>query len=139
MTAMDPILLPSDHPEIAAVLPLSLSTFFAAYFNRKMMRLNHTDTAFDPAAKLWSRRDLLPTFEAAMHTLVSTLGEESANVELVLAPSLKDPVRVHEKAMDDYVHDFDDWDDDVVIPEACVLDMLRGRGVCKTGSTMRQL
>ena len=30
-------------------------------------------------------------------------------MELKLADALKDPVRVHEKAMDDYVHDFGDW------------------------------
>ena len=61
-TAATPTLLPSDHPEIAAVLPLSLSTFFSSYFNNRMVRLNRTDTGFDPAT-MWSRSDLLSTFE----------------------------------------------------------------------------
>jgi hypothetical protein len=43
---------------------------------------------------------------------------------------LKDPVRIHEKALSDYAGDFDDFDDRVVIPEACVIDVLRCRAVC---------
>ena len=42
---------------------------------------------------------------------------------------LKDPVRVHEKAWDDYRNNFDDD----VIPEACVLDVIRTRIVCPEG------
>ena len=37
------------------------------------------------------------------------------------------------------MHDFNDWNDDTVIPEACVLDMMRGRAVCKKGDTMVRL
>eukprot|EP00966_Prymnesium_polylepis_P304634 7038224-Prymnesium_polylepis.1 len=37
------------------------------------------------------------------------------------------------------VHDFGDWDDKVVIPEGCVIDVLRGRARCPTGSSMIRL
>ena len=40
--------------------------------------------------------------------------------ELVVA-QLKDPVRIYEKAQDDYAGDFKDG----VVPEACVVDVLR--------------
>jgi hypothetical protein len=83
--------------------------------------------------------DLLSTFKAAMHALVGKLGADDGDIELVLAPTLKDPVRVHEKAMDDYQKDFSDWKDDTVIPESCVLDMMRGRAVCKSGEAMVRL
>lgn len=83
--------------------------------------------------------DLLAKFEACVPALIQLLGADAGDVEIVLAPGLKDPVRVHEKAIGDYVKDFDDWDDDVVIAEACVLDMLRGRAVCRSGSTMLRL
>ena len=71
-----------------------------------------------------------------MYALVDQLGGAKGDVELAIPPALKDPVRVHEKAMDDYVHDFDDWADDVVIPEACVLDMMRGTAVCNVAKIM---
>ena len=51
----------------------------------------------------------------------------------------QDPVRIYEKATDDYVHDFDDWDDTVIIPEACVVDVLRVRIVVQSAGQMLQL
>ena len=48
-------------------------------------------------------------------------------------------MRIHEKARDDYVHDFDDWNDAIVIPEACVVDVIRVRMVVKSGEQMLQL
>ena len=48
-------------------------------------------------------------------------------------------MRIHEKAMDDYIHDFGDWDDAIVIPEACVVDVLRVRIVVRSGKQMLQL
>ena len=45
-------------------------------------------------------------------------------------------VRLHEKALDDYVHDFDDWDDAVVVPEACVIDPIRAKALCSDGGAM---
>ena len=85
--------------------------------------------------------DLLPDFKDAMNQFImDALGDGGReDVELILAPTLKDPVRVHEKAIDDYIHDFNDWDEDVVLPEACVLDMLRGRAVCSAGATLFKL
>ena len=45
-------------------------------------------------------------------------------------------VRIHEKALSDYLDHFDDWDDAKVIPEACVLDVLRARVVCPNAAGM---
>jgi hypothetical protein len=44
--------------------------------------------------------------------------------------ALKDPVRVHEKAFDDYRNNFADD----VLPEACVLDIIRTRVICPAGA-----
>ena len=46
---------------------------------------------------------------------------------------------MHEKALDDYLHDFDDWDDSVVVPEACVIDPIRASALCSDGGTMIRL
>ena len=58
---LEPSILPAHSPAVAAVLPLPLSTFFSSYFNREMLRLNHTETLLDPASTLWSRSDLMQT------------------------------------------------------------------------------
>ena len=104
-----------------------------------------------PASELWGRmvartdllylatEDLLPLFEECIPLLVSKLGDDKRHVNIVLAPGLKDLVRVHEKAISDYVDDYDDWNEEVVIPEACVLDMIRARGICTSGSVMHRL
>eukprot|EP00966_Prymnesium_polylepis_P304635 7038224-Prymnesium_polylepis.2 len=44
--------------------------------------------------------DLLPVFEAAMKQLITDAQLNVTN-DLILAPALKDPVRVHEKVLDD--------------------------------------
>lgn len=63
-----------------------------------------------------------------------------ADLKVELSPGeLKDPVRIHEKALDDYVGDFDDWSDDNVIPEACVNDVLRCRVIAKDSSALLAL
>eukprot|EP00966_Prymnesium_polylepis_P271540 6273580-Prymnesium_polylepis.1 len=80
--------------------------------------------------------DLLPIFHGLMEMLIMDAGLD-VKKDLMLARGLKDPVRTHEKALDDYIHDFDDFTDDIrVIPEACVIDMLRGRALCPDGSHM---
>ena len=43
-----------------------------------------------------------------------------------------DPVRIHEKAQDDYADRFHDE----VLAEACVADVLRSRVVCTSGTAM---
>mmetsp|Transcript_2992 Transcript_2992/g.8957 ORF Transcript_2992/g.8957 Transcript_2992/m.8957 type:complete len:1166 (+) Transcript_2992:1503-5000(+) len=77
---------------------------------------------------------LLPIFMAATRHIARSAG--LAEADLMFASGLKDPVRVHEKAIDDYLHDFDDWDDDRVIPETCVIDMIRGSVLCSDGMAM---
>jgi len=100
------------------------------------------------AAALWERiwrrtddvfvatEDLKPIFEATVRQLAAELGIEEQ--DLKFGP-LKDPVRIHEKALDDYARDFKDWDDDFVIPEACVVDVLRVRIVVRSGKQMLKL
>ena len=68
--------------------------------------------------------DLLAVFREGLTKLV-----EGFKIEL--SPGdLKDPVRIHEKALDDYLTDFQDFDDPFrVIPEACVTDVLRCRAI----------
>jgi hypothetical protein len=82
--------------------------------------------------------DLLDVFKDIMTMLVEEAGL-NASTDLQLAPVLKDPVRLHEEALDDYIHDFNDWDDNTVIPETCVIDLLRGRAVCPEGVRMLSL
>ena len=61
-----------------------------------------------------------PYFERLVAAKVSKLGE-------LIWGSLKDPVRVYEKAMDDYAGRFPG---DGVLAEACIADMVRARLVC---------
>ena len=58
-------LLPSTDPGgvIAEMLPVALPLFFRSYFNRKMLRLNHTETRLN-ASRLWSRAQLAETIDA---------------------------------------------------------------------------
>lgn len=37
------------------------------------------------------------------------------------------------------LHDFSDWNDDVVVPETCLMDILRGSVMCTHGADMRRL
>ena len=52
--------------------------------------------------------------------------------DALLLGSLKDPVRVHEKGLDDYFGRFEDS----VIPEACVVDVVRARVILDDGPTL---
>ena len=85
----------------------------------------HTDDVF------CALEDLLDPFKCAVELLVRKLG---GDIELRFG-DLKDPVRIHEKGVDDYTGDHDD----TVIPEACVVDVLRCRAVCREGRTLLEL
>ena len=63
LSSMDTPLLPAHEPSLAKVLPIELSSFFSTFFNRKMVRLNHTDTSLDPSL-LWSSDELDSTLTA---------------------------------------------------------------------------
>jgi hypothetical protein len=67
----------------------------------------------------WSMHGI---FERALRALAKRVAEE---MELTFG-ALKDPVRVVEKAEDDYAANFSDG----VAAEACVVDVLRARGIC---------
>ena len=41
----DPSFFPTSSTTLASVLPVGLDTFFASYFNREMLKLNHTEPA----------------------------------------------------------------------------------------------
>ena len=78
--------------------------------------------------------DMLDIFKRVVEALADTL-QAVGSIELRFG-DLKDPVRIHEKGICDYSSDFDDFADDTVIPEACVIDVLRGRAVCSSGALM---
>ena len=83
--------------------------------------------------------EMLPVFTFAMKAIVKGLGRDDAEArELqngVVIGDLKDPVRIHEKAIDEYGTRFSDGE----MPEACVSDVLRARCPCKTGTQVLQL
>ena len=70
-----------------------------------------------------------PRFEAAVRALFRSVGEDpDARVgagRAFRAGAMKDPVRLHGKAAKDYAGRFDDG----VLPEACVVDVVRGLAV----------
>lgn len=112
---------------------------------------NHLRTMPPPCARateLWPlivrRTDLIYVAcealpEAVDQALQALCEKLNLGRDALLLGELKDPVRIHEKALSDYVHDFNDWDDGTVIPEACVLDVLRARIVCPDAETMLAL
>ena len=75
---------------------------------------------------------LFPTFESGMNELVTAAG--LAKKCLMIGP-LKDPIRIYEKAVDDYAKRFKDG----VPPEACITDMLRCLTLCSDGPGMLKL
>ena len=78
---------------------------------------------------------LLEVVKEVIPQLVAAAGLDPASGRLTIGP-IKHPVRLHEKALDDYLEDFDDWHDDIVVPEACVRDMIRARVVCTNGGSL---
>ena len=94
------------------------------------------------AASLWSlivRRtdEIYVASEDLYKPYCEALGMLTRGLSFELAPgAMKDPIRIHEKALDDYLTDFDDFDDPSrVIPEACVTDVLRCRAIGEDVST----
>ena len=81
--------------------------------------------------------DLKDLFEEAVKQLAADHAL-AADGDVIFG-GLKDAVRIHEKALGDYLDDFDDWADDYVLPEACVLDVLRVRIVCLDAKTVLAL
>ena len=75
---------------------------------------------------------LFPTFESGMNELIAAAG--LAKKCLKIGP-LKDPIRIYEKAVDDYAKRFKDG----VPPEACITDMLRCLTLCSDGPGMLKL
>ena len=80
---------------------------------------------------------LEPAFHALVHEILTRVGSDGGGgggtVTEAGAP-LKDPVRMHEKAFDDYLLTFDDFE--TALPEACVRDVMRSRLVCSTAERM---
>ena len=78
-------------------------------------------------------------FQAALRALVTQLGLDPA-ASITFASGLKDPVRMHEKALNDYAGQHDDLADPAVaLPEAAVIDVIRARVVVPTGRAMLEV
>ena len=103
------------------------------------------------AAELWhdicERTDELyevaeavePRFVEAVRALFGSLGQDP-DTKVGSGPafrpgSLKDPVRLHSKSATDYAGRFDDG----VLPEACVLDAVRGLAVFTSAAGFRKM
>ena len=72
-------------------------------------------------------RSMHEVFERALRALARQVAEAAQSKEMELSfGAPKDPVRIVEKAEDDYAANFSDG----VAAEACVVDVLRARGVC---------
>ena len=71
-----------------------------------------------------------PVFGETMVEVLKGMGVDPRDA--LLLGSLKDPVRVHEKGFDDYFGRFEDG----VIPEACVVDVVRARVILDDGPTL---
>ena len=78
---------------------------------------------------------LLPVFQVFLATAMRDAGLDPDAEGALLFGALKDPVRSHEKAVDDYAGRFDDGE----LPEACLLDVVRARAVCRDGTSMQRL
>ena len=76
--------------------------------------------------------DLKQVFEEAVRKFAGQLG---LTEEALKFGPLKDAVRIHEKALDDYLTFFEDSHP----PEACVVDVLRATVVCPSGEAMLRL
>ena len=70
--------------------------------------------------------------EDALTEYVTT---EEKQIQVLTLGELKDPVRVHEKAIDDYFRRFVDEG----VAEACVVDILRGRAVLQQATAITTL
>ena len=72
-------------------------------------------------------RSMNAIFERAMQALAKRVAEDAQSKPMELSfGAPKDPVRIVEKAEDDYAAYFSDG----VAAEACVVDVLRARGIC---------
>ena len=123
--APQPVDATADLPEKSQKLVSDLS---------KLANKRNTD-----AAELWpvivsstdelllAAETLRPVFEIGMRAL---LAEAGLTDEALIVGPLKDPVRIYEKALDDYSGRFGAS----ILPEACVVDVLRTRLVCRSGS-----
>ena len=104
-----------------------------------------------PAAQHWAKilqrtdelyviaTEMLPVFTYALQRVTLDLGskheEGSHLMDNVEVGKIKDPVRLHEKATDEYAARFTDGE----LPEACVTDVLRARVQGRTGTQTMEL
>ena len=64
-------------------------------------------------------------------TLLNTYAPSVQEEDLHVAP-LKDPIRTYDKAAEDYKEQFDDG----VLPQACVMDILRCKALCSSSDEL---
>ena len=92
---------------------------------------------------IWRRTDELyvvteqcaAVFEQAMRSMLNRAG--LSNDGIVIGP-IKDPMRAHEKAMDEYVDRVFE-PQETFLPEACITDMIRLKAICTNPETMLEI
>ena len=89
--------------------------------------MSSTDEIYEAAERLE------PEFRNVLADSLERAGLVVSRESLIFGP-LKDPVRVYEKAHDDYVDRFAEG-----LPTACVADIIRARVVCSNGKGMLKL
>ena len=77
---------------------------------------------------------LLPVFTETLAAVMHEAGLNPNEKGAMIIASLKDPIWVHEKAVDDYAKRFQDE-----LPEACVMDLIGTRVVCSDADKMEKL
>ena len=92
-----------------------------------------TDEVYELAEALQDR------FAYALRAVMRGIGEDPDRrmgaAKACVLGALKDPIRLHEKAMDDYAGRFDDG----VLPEACVVDVVRARAIFNDAARFRKM
>ena len=93
--------------------------------------LGRTDQIYDVA------EELVPIFQEVVSALGAHVGIDAS--ALTFASDLKDPVSVHEWAMDEASTLFADFASGQAVAEACTLDLVRARAVCPSSASMIRL
>ena len=106
-----------------------------------LVKRREGDEPYETAGRLWSKivmrtdelyqtyEAMLPTFEGACKALCQQFAVPADSLSM---GGLKRPVRVHEKALDDYAGRFSDG----ALPEACVIDVVRARVEVGSGEAL---
>ena len=134
-------------PELRHKIAVKFGTFIR---KKRMADEAAGRKALVPAANYWQRMvartdelyvlaaEMLPVFEFSLKFFVKEIARDSDDMfaltrDLIIG-EVKDPVRCHEKANDEFASRFKDLE----VAEACLTDVLRARVPCKTGTQVVQ-